>query len=235
MSNCTDVIVHYRFYMFFFFFFFFFFALDVIVQCMVLGCNRTFIGNDVILPNYVALMLLIRLISKLKKIKLDTRMEDTTYRRMYPTGAVIPKFYGLPKVHKENTPLRPIVSSIGSVSYGVAKEIARIIKPLVGSTEHHVNNSKEFIEEMKKMKLEEGECITSYDVSALFTSIPIPSALDIINNKLQEDTDLHNKTNMTTHNIIELLDFCLNNTYFIFQGCSTNKPRVQPWVHLWAQ
>ena len=106
-----------------------------------------------------------RLISKVKKIKLDTRMEDTTYRRMYPTGAVIPKFYGLPKVHKENIPLRPIVSSIGSVSYGVAKEIARIIKPLVGSTEHHVNNSKEFIEEMKKMKLEEGECITSYDVS----------------------------------------------------------------------
>ena len=101
-----------------------------------------------------------RLITKLKKIKLDTGMDDITYRRMYPTGAVIPKFYGLPKVHKENTPLRPIVSSIGSVSYGVAKEVARIIKPLVGSTEHHVNNSKEFIEEIKKMKLEEGECIT---------------------------------------------------------------------------
>ena len=63
------------------------------------------------------------------------------------------------------------------------------------------------IEEIKKIKLEEGECLTSYDVSALFTSIPISSALDIINNKLQEDTDLHNRTNMTTHNIIELLDF----------------------------
>ena len=76
----------------------------------------------------------------------------------------------------------------------------------------------EFTEEIKKMKLEEGECITSYDVSALFTSIPIPSALDIINNKLQDDTDFHNRTKMSTHNIIELLDFCLNNTYFIFQG-----------------
>ena len=159
-----------------------------------------------------------KLITKLKKIKLDTRMDGITYRRMYPTGVVIPKFYGLPKIHKENNPLRPIVSSIGSVSYGVSKELARVIKPLVGSTEHHVNNSKEFIEEIKKIKLEEGECITSYDVSALFTSIPIPSALDIINNKLQEDTDLHNRTNMTTHNIIELLDFCLNNTYFTFQG-----------------
>ena len=57
-----------------------------------------------------------KLINKLKKIKLDTRMDDITYRRMYPTGAVTPKFYGLPKVHKENTPLRSIVSSIGSVT-----------------------------------------------------------------------------------------------------------------------
>ena len=140
-------------------------------------------------------------------------MDDITYRRMYPTGAVIPKFYGLPKVHKANTPLRPTVSSIGSVTYGVAKELSRIIKPLVESTEHHVNNSKEFIEEIKKIKLEEWECITSYDVSALFTSVPIPSALEI-NNKLQQNAELHNRTNMTTPNITELLDFCLNNTYF---------------------
>ena len=159
-----------------------------------------------------------KLITKLKKIKLDTGLDDITYRRMYPTGAVIPKFYGLPKVHKENTPLRPIVSSIGSVSYGVAKEVARIIKSLVGATEYHVNNSMEFTEEIEKMKLEEGECLTSYDVSALFTSIPISSALDIINNKLQDDTDFHNRTKMSTNNIIELLDFCLRNTYFIFQG-----------------
>ena len=130
------------------------------------------------------------------------------------------------------TVLYCIVSSIGSVSYGVAKEVARIIKPLVGATEYHVNNSMEFTEEIKKMKLEEGECLTSYDVSALFTSIPISSALDIINNKLQDDTDFHNRTKMSTHNIIELLDFCLKNTYFIFQGCSTNKSKVQPWVHL---
>ena len=115
-------------------------------------------------------------------------------------------------------PLKPIVSSIGSVTYGVAKEIARIIKPLVRSTEHHVNNSKEFIKEIKKIKLEEGECITSYDVSALFTSVPVPAALDIINNKLQQDADLPNRTNMAATNITKLLDFCLSNTYFIFQG-----------------
>ena len=51
---------------------------------------------------------------------------------MYPTGASPPKFYGLPKIHKKNIPLRSIVSSIGSVSYGVAKELSKIIKPLMG-------------------------------------------------------------------------------------------------------
>ena len=48
--------------------------------------------------------------------------------------------------------------------------------------------------------------------------MPVPSALDIINNKLQQDDDLPNRTNMAADNITELLDFCLSNTYFIFQG-----------------
>ena len=48
--------------------------------------------------------------------------------------------------------------------------------------------------------------------------MPVPSALDIINNKLKQDADLPSRTNMAAVNITELLDFCLSNTYFIFQG-----------------
>ena len=68
------------------------------------------------------------------------------------------------------------------------------------------------------MKLEERECITSYDVNALFTSIPIPSALDITKKKLEQDAELSKRTIMPADTILELLDFCLNNTYFVFQG-----------------
>ena len=110
-----------------------------------------------------------KLINTLRKIKAETGMQDNIYKKIYPTGVSPPKFYGLPKIHK-NIPLRPIVSSIASVTYGVAKELARIIKPLMGCSPYHVNNSKQFAYEMKEMKLEEGECITSYDVNALFTS-----------------------------------------------------------------
>ena len=75
-----------------------------------------------------------KLISLLKKIKSEGGINDNQYRKMYPTGAVPPKFYGLPSVHKRDIPLRPIVPSRGSISYEVAKEVARIFKLLVGSS-----------------------------------------------------------------------------------------------------
>ena len=64
-------------------------------------------------------------------------------------AATPPKYYGLPKVHKHGMPLRPKISSIGSVTYSTAKEIARILKPLVGRSTHHVMNNLEFLESIK--------------------------------------------------------------------------------------
>ena len=46
----------------------------------------------------------------------------------------VPGFYGLPKIHKPSPiPVRPIVSSIGSVTYNIAKHLASILSPLVGN------------------------------------------------------------------------------------------------------
>ena len=137
---------------------------------------------------------------------------------MYPTGCVPPKFYGLPKIHKLDTPLRPIVSSCGSVTYGVAKELAKILKPLVGKSPHHINSTQDFVEQAKQFKLEPGECLSSYGVSALFTSVPIDPALNIIKDLLDKDTTLKERTVMEVGDIILLLEFCLKNTYFSFQG-----------------
>ena len=74
-----------------------------------------------------------KLISILKRVKSQTGLSNQTYKSMYPTGC-IPPFYGLPKIHKLDTPLRPILSSCGSVTYEVAKGLAKILKPLVGKS-----------------------------------------------------------------------------------------------------
>ena len=78
-----------------------------------------------------------KLVSLLKKIKAEGGISDQLYKKMYPTGAVAPKFYGLPKIHKRDIPLRPIVSSRGSINYELAKELSRILRPLVGSSPPH--------------------------------------------------------------------------------------------------
>ena len=61
-----------------------------------------------------------KLITILKRVRNQTRLDSNTYKAMYTTGSSAPKFYGLPKIHKPDTSLRPIVSSHVSVTYGMA-------------------------------------------------------------------------------------------------------------------
>ena len=105
-----------------------------------------------------------KLINILKNIKTEGGLGEKAYRRLYPTKAGSPKFYGLPKIHKPGIPLRPIVSSIGTVTYNTAKELAKILKPLVGMSTHHIHNTKDFVEQLKNVRLKQGECVISYDV-----------------------------------------------------------------------
>ena len=135
-----------------------------------------------------------------------------------PQGQGPPNSMGSPEVHKEGIPLRPIVSSIRVVSYETFKELARILKPLVGKSPHHVHNTQDFIEQIKDIKLKEDQCMMSYDVKALFTSVPIQPALNTIQNLLEEDKDLQQRITMSVKNIISLLEFYLKSTYFTFQG-----------------
>ena len=60
-----------------------------------------------------------------------------------------------------------------------------------------------------------GECLSSYDVSLLF---PVDPALGIIKDLLEKDTTLNERTVMSVGDIVPLLEFCLKNTYFSFQG-----------------
>ena len=126
-------------------------------------------------------------------------------------------FYGLLKIHKPDTPLRPIMSSCESVTYGVAKELTKILKLLVGKSPHHINSTQDVVEQVRQFMLAHEECLSFYDVSALFTSVPVHPALGVIKDLLEKDPTLKDRTVLPVKDIILLLEFCLKNTYFSFQ------------------
>ena len=99
----------------------------------------------------------------------------------------------------------------------MAKELAKILKPLVGKFPHHINITQDFVEQVKHITLAPGECLSSYDVSALFTSVPVDPAFNIIKDLLEKDHTLKVRTVMEVSDIVLLLEFCLKNTYFSFQ------------------
>ncbi|XP_013380543.1 uncharacterized protein LOC106151709 [Lingula anatina] len=154
----------------------------------------------------------------LLRLQKEGKLSRSQYAQLYPTAETPPKLYGLPKIHKEGTPLRPIVSSIGSITYQTAKFLAKILNPLVGKSCHHVLNSKDFVDKVKDIILGPHEALVSYDVSALFTSVPVDDALKVISSRLTLDPTLNGRTNLSVEDITELLDIVLNTTYFIYKG-----------------
>ena len=123
---------------------------------------------------------------------------------MYPMGCNAPKFCGLPRIHKPDTPHRPIVSSRGLVTYGVAKVLSKILKQWIGRFPHHIHSAQVFLEQANKVTLLPGECLSSYDVTVLFTSVPLEPALGIIKDPLEQDNTLR-ETVLLVKDIILLL------------------------------
>ena len=155
---------------------------------------------------------------QLRGLKETGMLSNNLYRRLYPTTDTAPRFYGLPKVHKANLPLRPIVSSIGSITDNLAKHLKGLVKPLVGQSIHHVKNSSEFTKTIKDKRVKEDEEMRPYDVTALFTSFPVEKAISVIRQRLMNNESLPDRTSLSPDDIAALLTLCLKCTYFTFRG-----------------
>lgn len=115
---------------------------------------------------------LVKLVALLKEWKKKRTTPNPYGKSCTRQPKMFPKFYGLPKIHKKKVPLRPIVSSIGSITYEAAKYLTEVIGPLVGKTEHHVKNRIDFVQKIKGLEVHPSQKLVSFDVSAPFTSIP---------------------------------------------------------------
>ena len=75
------------------------------------------------------------------------------------------------------------------------KYISKIIQKYTGKSPYYVKDSAHFAEMIKDLTVEEDEVLVSYDVTALYPSVPQEEAIEIIYQLMKEDPDLSEKNN----------------------------------------
>ena len=150
----------------------------------------------------------------LKQLKDDSFISEDTYRSLYSTGSSFGILYGLPKVHKDNVPLRPILAAYNSPSFSIAKFLVPLLKSL-SVNQYTLHNSSQFVPEILQQN---PDCyMVSYDVCSLFTNVPLAETIDIILNFLfPNPTSLFNGFNVNSFR--KLLELAVMDTHFIFNN-----------------
>ena len=116
---------------------------------------------------------------KLRDLKKQGKIDDATYKNIYPSGSTTPTANPAIKAHKpaKEFPARLITSHINAPQENIASHLNDILKPFIANSPHVCKNSFEFVEKLKKVKLRPHTKLVSYDATALFPSVPINDAL----------------------------------------------------------
>ncbi|XP_069992388.1 uncharacterized protein [Penaeus vannamei] len=93
----------------------------------------------------------------------------------------------LSQVHRIGTPLRPIVSSINTFNYNLAKFLVKIIQPLT-INEYTTTNTLDFEEEIKQLNIEDSSVMASFDVESLFIHVPLSETTQIITDSISDES-----------------------------------------------
>ena len=153
--------------------------------------------------------------------KMKKRFGMPTYNSIYPTASRPGRFYGTAKRHKlqegctdvEQLPVRPIISNIGTATYKTSKYLAKLLAPLTKSA-YTVNSTKEFIAFTKNTKVSREFEMVSFDVSNLFTNVPLDFTIDLILKKVYREKKI--KTKLKKQELKELLELCTKEMHFTF-------------------
>ena len=160
----------------------------------------------------------VKINSFLKKLSDKTILSRQQYLHLFANSATVPLFYALVKIHKVGNPIRPIVSFINSPSYNIAKFLSNLLTPSTNKSPHKLKNSLDAKNKLKNFIVPQNFQLVSFDVKALFTSIPQNFAIDCVKTFLNNNTDIFDRTKLCVTEILELITICLDATLFVYNN-----------------
>jgi len=139
-------------------------------------------------------------------------------------SAVSPIFYGIPKVHKVGTPLRPIVSQINGPTYKINKYLHELLLVAEAAIPYLFKDTTAFLNTIEKHKyVQNSTLLVTMDVVSLYTNIPHDEAITYITEQYQNTIKLWPNYHTTVkpipvQSLRILLTFCLQNCEFTFNN-----------------
>ena len=79
-----------------------------------------------------------------------------------------------------------------------------VLSPLL-TYDFSINNSKHFVQRINEIQCDDNDFLVSFDVKSLFTCIPVPDVLKIIENLLLNDAVLAERTKLSVADIMSAL------------------------------
>lgn len=119
-----------------------------------------------------------RLIRTLLRLKKEGFITEGEYHLARPTGSRAARLYGLPKLHKPNCPLRPVMSATKTVGYGLGKMLTSRLSQLRTSP-YTIKDSFDFVNKIRT-SANVDKTMVSFDVTSLFTNVPLTYTITYI-------------------------------------------------------
>ncbi|CAF1492766.1 unnamed protein product [Adineta steineri] len=146
----------------------------------------------------------------------DGHISEAFRNRARSTGSLPGRLYGLPKTHKKDVPLRPVLSAIGTFNYGLAKSLTPILSTII-KKHNTIRDSFSFVKELLALPKSMSKYkMVSFDIASLYTNVPLNETIDIILEHLY-DGDITPPV-MDRKDMKKLLILATQNSHFLFDG-----------------
>ena len=104
--------------------------------------------------------------------KSEELIDEDLYKILYREEPRTSNLYLLPKIHKKETPGRPIIKSVGSLTETISALVDKILRKYSKLAQSYVKDTTHFLNLIKNYRVEEAWLLCTVDVTALFTNIP---------------------------------------------------------------
>ena len=140
--------------------------------------------------------------------------EEKLERRLHVPNPKVASLYCLPKIHKDPIAMRPISSNICTPTEKMAAWLVNEMKQYPVTHGKSVKNSIELVEQINDLEIRRGEILVSFDVTALFPSVPATDALQSLRNHLERKRVPVNQTDA----YLSVAELCMKQNLFTFRG-----------------